>query len=146
MSKRLLSSVVTVLATLGLMAGVLFGVGTWRNSEDTKWCQRAVMGGTLSGDPQLTAPDLVREQQSACAEQRKRQRMMFGSLWRKGGTAMAQCGFELARLQLLSPYPEARRAITARYGIDDPDFGGGSLHEQDRFIRACVANDRAGVG
>ena len=135
----------TVLATLCLMAGALFGVGAWRKSEDAKWCQRAVIGGTLSGDPALTAPDLVREQQSVCAEQRLRQRMMFGSLWRKGGTAMAQCGFDLARLQLLSQYPDARRAITARYGIDDPDFGGGSLDEQDRFIRACVAKDRPGA-
>lgn len=139
MARRLLSSVVTVLVTLSLMAGVLFGVGTWRKSEDAKWCQRAVIGGALSGDRQLPA-DLVSEQQSVCAEQRQRQRRMFGSLWRNGGTAMAQCGFDLARLQLLSPYPEARRAITARNGIDDPDFGGGSRDEQDRFIRACVAN------
>lgn len=145
MARRLLSSVLTVLATLSLMAGALFGIGTWRKSEDTKWCERAVMAGSLSGDPQLAAPDLVRDQQSVCAEQRRRQRMMFGSFWRKGGTVMAQCGFDLARLQMLGLSPEARGAITARYGIDDPDFGGGSREEQDRFIGACVAKNRAGA-
>ena len=145
MAKRLLSSVVTVLATLSLMAGVLFGVGTWKKSEDTKWCQRAVMGGTLMGTSQLTAPALVRQQQSVCVEHRQRQRQMLGAFWRNGGAAMAECGFDLARLQLLSQYPEARRAIVARYGIDEHDFSGGSRDEQDRFVRACSAKARAGT-
>jgi len=136
--RRLLSSVVTVLTTLSLMAAALFAVGMWRKSEDTKWCQNAVIGGTVSADPELTMPDLVAQQRSVCAQQRERQRMMFGALWRKDGKAMATCGFDLARIQLLAD-PGARRAITAHYGIDDPNFGGGDLDEQNRFIRACAA-------
>lgn len=138
MKRRLLSSVVTVLTTLSLMAAALFAVGMWRKSEDTKWCQDAVMGGTVSANPELTMPNLVAQQRSACAQQRERQRMMFGALWRKDGKAMAICGFDLARIQLL-PDPDARHAIAARYGIDDPNFGGGDLGEQNRFIRACAA-------
>jgi len=139
MARRLLTSVVTVLTTLSLMAASLFAVGVWRKSQDTKWCQDAVIGGTVSADPELTMPDLVAQQRSACAQQRERQRMMFGALWRKGGKAMAICGFDLARLQLLAGSPDARRAIAARYGINDPNFGGGDLDEQNRFIRACAA-------
>jgi hypothetical protein len=139
MVKRHFRSVVTVVTTLSLMMAALFGVGAWRKSQDTKWCEKAVVGGTVSADPQLTAPDLVEQQRSACADLRQRQRIMFGSFWRKGGTAMAGCGFDLARVQLLSQYPEAGRAIAARYGIDDPSFDGGGLDQQDRFIRACVA-------
>lgn len=139
MARRLLSSVVTVVTTLSLMTAALFAVGEWRKSQDTKWCQKAVMGGTVSADPELTTPDLAAHQRSACAEQRQRQRIIFGSLWRKGGTAMAGCGFDLARVQLLAEFPEARRAIAAQYGIDDPSFGGGDLDEQARFIRACAA-------
>jgi hypothetical protein len=139
MVRRHLGSVVTVVTTLSLMTAALFGVGAWRKSQDTKWCEKAVMGGTVSADPELTTPDLVAQQRSACAQQRQRQRIMFGSLWRKGGTAMAGCGFDLARVQLLGEYPEARRAIAAQFGIDDPSFDGGGLDDQNRFIRACVA-------
>ncbi|MEW6473429.1 MAG: hypothetical protein AB1679_14250 [Actinomycetota bacterium] len=96
------------------------------------------MGG-VTGDPQILSDDLVEEQRSACAIQRQRQRVMFGALWRKGGTTMAQCGFELARLQLLPTDREARRAVLEPYGIDDPDFTGGDLGQQDRFIKACLA-------
>ena len=145
MAKRLLSSIVTVLTTLSLMAAALFAVGTWRKSEDTKWCRNAVMGGTVSANPGRTMPDLVAQQRSACAQQRERQRTMLGALWRKDGEAMAICGFDLARVQLL-PDPDARRAIATRYGIDDPTFSGGGRDEQNRFIRACAAKrvDKAG--
>jgi hypothetical protein len=139
MAKRLLGAVLTVVTTLSLMTAALFGVGAWRKSQDTEWCRKAVVGGTVSANPGMTAPDLVAQQRSACAEQRQRQRMLFGSVWRKDGTDMALCGFNLARIQLLAEYPDARRAIAARYGIDDPDFGGGGLDEQGRFIRACTA-------
>jgi hypothetical protein len=139
MARRLLSSVVTVLTTLSLMAAALFAVGVWRKSQDTKWCQNAVIGGTVSADPELTTPDLVAQQRSACAQQRERQRMMLGAFWRKDGGARALCGFDLARVQLHVDPPEERRAITARYGIDDPSFTGGGLDEQNRFIRACAA-------
>ena len=138
MARRLLGSIVTVMTTLSLMAAALFAVGMWRKSEDTKWCQNAVMGGSVSANPGRTMPALVAQQRSACAQQRERQRMMFGALWRKDGEAMAICGFDLARLQLL-PDPDARRAIATRYGIDDPNFGGGDRDEQNRFIRACAA-------
>ena len=139
MAKRLLGSVLTVVTTLSLMAAALIGVGVWRKSQDTEWCQKAVVGGTVSANPALTAPDLVAQQRSACAEQRQRQRMLFGSVWRRNGTSMAVCGFNLARIQLLVEYPEARRAIATRYGSDAPDFGGGGLDEQGRFMRACTA-------
>jgi hypothetical protein len=52
---------------------------------------------------------------------------------------MAQCGFQLARLQMLADESQARRAFLEPYGIDDPDFNGDGLEQQDRFIRACIA-------
>jgi hypothetical protein len=146
MVRRVLRPVVTVATTLAVMAGALLAVGVWRGSEDTKWCEKAVMGGTVLGDEQLVAADVLEQQRSACAIQRQRQRVLFGAMWRKGGTAAAQCGFDLARLQLLSAYPEAREAILQTYGIDDPNFDGGGLQQQDRFVKACIANGRHEAG
>jgi hypothetical protein len=146
MLRRSLSSALTVVVTLGVMVGGLFAVGVWRKSEDSKWCKKAVMAGAVTADPAPQTPDLAAQERSACAEQRQRQRMLFGSFWRKGGTAMADCGFQLARVQLLVPYPDARQALAARYGIDDPDFDGVGTDAQDRFIRACVAQGRHATG
>ena len=59
---------------------------------------------------------------------------------------MAQCGFQLARLQMLDTYPDARKALAAQYGIDEPDFDGVGGDAQDRFIKACVAKGRHEAG
>src|SRR5437868_4566472 len=109
MVRRHLSSALTIVVTLAVMAGGLFAIGAWRKTEDTKWCEKAVMAGTVTADPASTTPDLAAQERSACAQERRHQRMLFGSFWRKGGTAMAQCGFQLARLQQLDAYPDARK-------------------------------------
>lgn len=142
MVRRLLPPIVTVTTTLAVMAGTLFAVGAWRRSGDRRWCDDAVMAGSVLRDPQLLSGGLVAQQRSACAVQRQRQRVMFGAIWRNGGTVMAQCGFELARLQLVSHSPAARRAILEPYGLDDPGFTGSGLDQQDRFIKACLAEAR----
>jgi len=142
MIRRLLPRLVTVTTTVAVMAGTLFAVGVWRESADRRWCERAVTGGAGLGDPQLVGADLVDQQRSACARERQRQRLLFGAVWRKGGPPMAECGFELARLQMLSPNADARRAILEPYGLDDPDFSGGDQVQQDRFLRACLAKTR----
>jgi hypothetical protein len=146
MVRRFLSSALTVVVTLAVMVGGLFAVGAWRRSEDTKWCQTAVIGGTVTGDPAPKPPELAAQERSACAQQRRHQRMLFGSFWRKGGTAMAECGFQLAHLQMLDQYPDAQRALAARYGIDDPDFDGVGTDAQGRFIKACLAQGRRDAG
>jgi len=146
MVRRHLSSALTVVVTLAVMAGGLFAIGEWRKSEDTKWCRKAVIGGTVTGDPASETPELAAQERSDCAHQRQHQRMLFGSFWRKGGTDMAQCGFQLARLQLLDQYPDARKALAARYGIDDPDFDGVGTDAQARFIKACIAQSRHEAG
>ena len=146
MLKRHLGSALTVVVTLGLMAGSLFAVGLWRKSADTTSCQKAVNGGIVSQDPALKEPEFLAQQRSACAQQRQHQRMLFGAFWRKGGTAMAECGFELAQLQLLDTYPDARKALASRYGIDEPDFDGVGRDAQDRFIKACLAQGRHEAG
>src|SRR2546423_5570897 len=146
MVRRFFSSALTVVVTLAVMVGGLFALGVWRKSEDSNWCQKAVMAGAVTADPAPQTPDLAAQERSACAKQRQHQRMLFGSFWRKGGTAMADCGFQLARVQLLDAYPEARQALAARYGIDDPDFDGVGTDAQDRFIKACVAKGRHDAG
>jgi hypothetical protein len=104
------------------------------------------MADTVPGGEQLAAGDLVEEQRAACSRQRQRQRVMFGALWRKDGTAMAQCGFELARLQTLYAYPEARKALLQPYDIDNPDLVDGSVEAQDQFIKTCIAKGRRNAG
>ena len=146
MVRRHVSSALTIVVTLAVMAGGLFALGAWRRTEDTKWCQKAVMSGTVTGDPAPKTPEFAAQERSACALQRQHQRMLFGSFWRKGGTAMADCGFQLARLQLLDQYPDARKALAARYGIDEPDFDGVGTDAQGRFIKACVAQSRHEAG
>lgn len=66
---------------------------------------------------------------------------MFGSVWRTGGREAAQCGFELARLQLISDEdPYWYRAVLAQYGVDDPGFEISTREDQDRFVNACRTN------
>jgi hypothetical protein len=139
MVRRLFRPVLTVVTTLAVMAGALSAIGIWRRSEDAKWCEKAVMAGTVLGDPQQVSADLVEQQRSACAQQRQHQRVMLGAMWRKDGTAMAQCGFELARLQMLFDNRQARQAILQPYGLHDPEFDGAGLAQQDQFMKACLA-------
>ena len=47
MARRLLSSILTVVITLGLMTATVFAVGVSRKTQDTTSCQKAVMAGTL---------------------------------------------------------------------------------------------------
>jgi len=146
MLRRHLGSALTVVATVGLVAGAAFAVGLWRKSVDSTWCKKAVIGGTVSEDPAAKEPEFLAQQRSACAQQRRHQRIMFGSMWRKGGSATAECAFQLARAQMLDKYPEARKALVAQYGIDDPEFDGVGRDAQDRFIKACLAQGRHEAG
>jgi hypothetical protein len=142
MMRRLWRPLLTVAITALVTTGTFFGIGAWRRSQDAGWCEKAVMGGTVAGDPESLSDDLAAQQRDACAVQRQRQRVMFGAVWRKDGTVMAQCGFDLARLQLL-PDRAVRVALLQRYGLpDDPSFDGVGLDEQDRFIKACVVTSR----
>jgi hypothetical protein len=65
---------------------------------------------------------------------------MFGALWRRGGPDTARCGFELARLQLISgQHTEAYRALLQHYGLADGAFEVSNRDDQDRFVKACIA-------
>ena len=142
MVRRLLRPIMTVAITALMTTGTFFGIGAWRRAQDAGWCEKAVMGGTVAGDPEALSEDLAAKQRDACAIQRQHQRGMFGAVWRKDGAVMAKCGFDLARLQLLSDQA-ARSALLQRYGLpDDPSFDGVGLDEQDQFIKACVAKSR----
>jgi len=142
MLRRLLRPIMTVAITALLTTGTFYGIGAWRRGQDAGWCEKAVMGGTVAGDPQALSDDLAAKQRDACEIQRRRQRVMFGAVWRKDGTVMAQCGFDLARLQMLTDR-EARSDLLQQYGLpDDPGFDGDGLDEQDTFIKACVAKSR----
>ena len=132
----------TVAVTALLMTGTFVGLGAWRRAQDTSWCEKAVMAGSVAGDPEALLDDLAAKQRDACVIQRQRQRVMFGAVWRKDGTVMAQCGFNLARLQMERD-PAGRTALLERYGLAaDPSFDGDGLDEQDQFIKACVAKSR----
>jgi hypothetical protein len=129
MVRKLLRSAVTVTVTVVLAGTVLFGVGAWRRSQDTNWCREAA------------GEELTDRQRSVCISHRQRQRAFFGAVWRTGGREMAECGFRLAQLQLLTD-PEPRRAILVPYGLDPSSFDSGSRADQSRFIQACAAAPR----
>ena len=142
MVRRLLRPIMTVAITALLTAGTFFGIGAWRRAQDSSWCEKVVMGGTVAGDPQALSDDLAAKQRVACEVQRRHQRVMFGAVWRKDGTVMAQCGFDLARLQLATDQG-ARTDLLQRYGLPDaPGFDGDGMDEQGTFIKACVAKSR----
>ena len=142
MLRRLLRPILTVAITALLTTGTFYGIGAWRRAQDAGWCEKAVMGGTVAGDPQALSDDLAARQRNACAVQRQRQRVMFGAVWRKDGVVMAQCGFDLARLQLVTDQG-TRTDLLQRYGLpDDPSFDGDGMEEQDTFVKACVAKSR----
>jgi hypothetical protein len=64
---------------------------------------------------------------------------MFGAVWRTGGQETAECGFELARIQLITQKdPKADGPLLAAYGITDPsNFDASGSEDADRFVRAC---------
>ena len=144
MARRLLRHVLTIGTPVVLTAGMFFGLGLWRHSQDVDWCSRATAGGVVSEGAATTSFDLLQDVRSACTLQRERQRVMLGAVWRTGGQKAAQCGFELARLQLVSDRDQTTKdAVLQRYGISDPQFEASDRASQDRFVQACLAADRA---
>jgi hypothetical protein len=138
MARKVLHQSVAVLTGLALMVAMFFGLGLWRRSQDSRWCQQAIAGGAVAGSTAVTS-DLLTQVRSACRLQRERQRVMFGAVWRPDGPETAQCGFELARLQLTS-YQDAEgyRALLQAYGLGDA-FELSSREDQDRFVNSCLA-------
>ena len=145
MARKLLRQALAVATGLALTATMFLGVGMWRRSQDATWCRQATASGVVSGEKRMPSA-VLEEIRSACAVQRERQRRLFGSLWRQGGQQAAQCGFELARLQLVSyADPEAVGPVLQRYGITEPGFDFSDRVGQDRFVMACLSSDhRAG--
>lgn len=140
MARKLLRQIATIGTPLLLAASLFFGLGLWRGSEDAKWCRQAAAGGVAAGEKRLT-PDVLDQMRSACVVQRQRQRSLFGAIWRTGGREAALCGFELARMQLISyHHPEGHRAVLERYGVDDSEFEVSSREDQDRFVNACLSS------
>lgn len=139
MARRLLRHTVSITTGVILTAAIFFGVGHWRRSQDTGWCGNAAVGGVVAGDQDLT-PDVLEEVRAACIVQRQRQRGLFGAVWRTGGEETARCGFELARMQLISyRSADGYEPILRRYGINDAHFDISSREHRDRFVRACLA-------
>ncbi len=140
MARKLWRQTATIATALMLTPAMFFALALWRRSDDAKWCQHAAAGGVVA-DIRPLSPDLLEQVRSACIVQRQRQRVMLGSVWRTGGREAAQCGFELARLQLLSyEDPGGYRAVLARFGVDDPEFDISTRQGQDRFVAACRTN------
>lgn len=138
MVKKLLRPVLPVVISVALTGTAFLALGMWRRADDTRWCSNATSATT-----DTVTPDLLKQQRSACAVQRQRQRTMFGAVWRRGGQETAACGFELARLQLVGEQdPKAAAAILARYGIDPSGFEASDRSDQARLVDACLAHDR----
>lgn len=140
MLRKLLHHVVTLAASLILTATMLFGMAVWRRSEDATWCWNVTTHSTLPGLTRPPTPERLEQERSACRVQRQLQRAWFGTVWRRGGQAMAECGFAWARFQIVT-YEDAKAAaaILAPYGIDDPEFDSSSGTSRDRFIQACLS-------
>lgn len=140
MARKLFRQVVTIGTAVLLAAGLFFGLGLWRQSGDARWCRQAATSGVVAEERPIR-PDVLDQVRSTCIVQRQRQRSHFGAIWRTGGREAALCGFELARLQLVSyADPEGHRAVLVRYGIDASDFEVSSREDQDRFINTCLAS------
>jgi hypothetical protein len=138
MATKLVRWALTVAISVALTGTAFVALGAWRRAGDAAWCKQATAGDTAT-------PELLKEQRSACAVQRQRQRTMFGALWRRSGQTTAQCGFELARLQLLADQDSnAAAAILDRYGIDAAKFDASDRTSQQRFIAACLRRGAAG--
>lgn len=141
MARNALQKLVTVAVTVATVATMFFGMAVWRRSQDADWCGKATASVSAAPAGQLGGRDLLHEERSACAVQRRRQRSFFGAVWRSDGPDMAACGFDWARLQLLSDQdPAAEVALLKSYGFDDPknfDTSGGG--DQSRFVKACLA-------
>lgn len=139
MARKLLRQVVTIGTAVALAAGLFFGLGLWRRSGDERWCREAAATGVAAERP--ISPAVLDQVESACIVQRQRQRSYFGAVWRTGGRETAFCGFELARMQLVSDTdPESHRAVLTRYGIEASGFEVSSREHQDRFINACLTS------
>ena len=146
MARKLLRQTVPIATALILTATMFVGVGWWRRSADAKWCRQAAAGGMVTGDQPLDS-DLLDQVRSACTVQRERQRVVFGAVWRTGGRETARCGFELARMQLVSYQDSnAYHAVLQRYGVDDVDFDPSNREDQDRFVQACLATGQHPAG
>jgi hypothetical protein len=142
MARTLWRKIITVGATVALTAASLLGVVTWRRYQDAKWCQNATTAASAAaGTDGPSVSDLLHQERSACADQRRRQRAFFGAVWRSGGPEMAACGFEWARVQMLGEQdPAAAAAILASYGITDlPNFDTSSGDNESGFIQVCLS-------
>ncbi len=143
MAGKLLRTTLSIAAPSILILAVLFAAGVWRRSDDNRWCRNATVGTDVPAAARAVAATVVKRQHALCTEQRQRQRQMFGALWRTGGRATAECGFELARLQLLSyEAPGAAASLLARHGIAQPEFDASSRADQTRFLEICLSNRR----
>ena len=137
MLRRVFRQLLPFVAALAMVAVAFGGLAVWRRTADTKWCRTATANppaGVAS-----PAPDLLKEERAACEIQRQRQRSMFGAIWRTGGQETAECGFELARIQLITAKdPKAEGPLLAPYGITDPSkFDASGTEDAAGFVRAC---------
>jgi hypothetical protein len=140
MIRKVLRQLVPFVASLAIVTVAFGGVALWRRAEDTRWCRTAAAKyPPVAGDN--ASPDLLKAERAACLIQRQRQRSMFGSVWRTGGQETAECGFELARLQLITEKdPQSEGALLAPFGITDPaKFDASGTDDADRFLKACLS-------
>jgi hypothetical protein len=139
MAKKLLRQMLPFASSLLIVAVAFGGLSLWRRSQDTGWCRDATATSPVPEAQGTNAADLRAKEQEACVLQRQRQRSIFGAVWRTGGQETAECGFELARIQLITDKdPKAEGPLLARYGITDTDkFDASSPESADRFVKAC---------
>jgi hypothetical protein len=147
MVRKVFRQVLPFVASFALVVAGFGGTALWRRAQDTSWCRSAAAEHpAAAGDS--ADPDLLKDERAACAIQRQRQRSMFGSVWRTGGQEAAECGWELARIQLITEKnPQAEGALLAPFGITDPaKFDASGTEDAERFLKACLTTRRqAGV-
>jgi hypothetical protein len=145
MARKVLRPILPFVTSLVVVTVAFGGMAVWRRAQDTRWCRTAAVKHPPAAGDNIS-PDLLKAERAACAVQRQRQRSMFGAVWRTGGQETAECGFELARIQLITEKdPKSEGALLAPYGITDPaTFDASGTEDADRFLKACLSARQQG--
>ncbi|HVW32332.1 MAG TPA: hypothetical protein VHL53_07320 [Acidimicrobiia bacterium] len=142
--KKILQGILSWGIPLAVSAGLIVGagvtVGMVRHHQDEAWCKKVTpTSTTVKGVSQPIDARSVSQARASCVAQRRKQRGVFGAVWRTGGKETAICAVRWGTYQQLSDTDaEAAAAVLEPYGIPGT-LDAGSRADQQKFLSTCVA-------